>query len=475
MALKHYDKALAAAKALVAGNPVNPAVHQLEGGVHLSLRDRSAARASFEKAVSLQPTFFAAVMSLAQLDIEDGKADSAKQRLLALLAKDPNNANSMVALASLALNQKQPAEATTWLEKANAGNPEAIAPAVQLATHYLRTNQALKALTLTRKMQSANPTDPDLLDLLGQSQLATNDLAGALETYSKLAKIAPKSPAAQMRLGSVHMQMKNPAAATEDVKRALALNPDFMPAKLAMVELAMARGDSEQVLPLARKLQKDGKAPTGFLIEGDLLMAQRKPEQAVRMYEQAFARAKTPQLLVKLAAAMNQAGKEKDAEARLTQWQKENPTDMLVPMYVAESMMGKKQYKAAIERFEALLKLTPQDPSVLNNLAFAYQQENDPRALETAERALKAAPGNPAILDTLGWMLVQRGDVGRGLPMLQQAVAQQPEATDARYHLAFALDKSGDKKAAREQLNKLLSDNKPFPQIEEAKALLKKL
>ena len=101
----------------------------------------------------------------------------------------------MAALAELALHQKHPEEATSWLEKANAENPEAIGPASQLATHYLRTGQQAKALTLVRKLQTANPANPDLLDLLGQAQLANNDLAGALETYSKLVNVVPKSAA----------------------------------------------------------------------------------------------------------------------------------------------------------------------------------------------------------------------------------------------------------------------------------------
>ena len=99
----------------------------------------------------------------------------------------------------------------------------------------------------------------------------------------------------------------------------------------------------------------------------------------------------------------------------------------------------------------------------------------DPRALATAEKALVAAPDSPAIMDTLGWMLVEQGNTARALPILKQAVALAPTAAEFRYHLAVALNKSGDKANARLELNKLLSDNTPFAQIDEAKALLKVL
>jgi thioredoxin-like negative regulator of GroEL len=54
-------------------------------------------------------------------------------------------------------------------------------------------------------------------------------------------------------------------------------------------------------------------------------------------------------------------------------------------------------------------------------------------------------------------------------------VALAPDATEIRYHLAVGLNKAGDKAAARKELDKLLAQNKPFPQIEEARSLLKML
>ncbi len=472
--LKHYDKALAAAKAMVAAQPDNPQVHNLLGGVHLSKGDRAAARAAFDKASSMQGGYYPAVANLAQMDVEDKKPEAAKQRLLAFLDKDKKNATVMAALASLALAQKQPAEATTWLEKANADNPEAIGPASQLATQYLRTNQKQKALTLVRKLQTANPANADLLDLLGQIQIANGDAPGALETYSKLVNVVPKSAAAQARLATVHLRMKNPSAAAEDLKKALQLDPQFIPAKLLQIDLAMAGGHTDEALALARAIEKSNAAsPVGYVLEGSILMAQKKPEQAVKPFEQGFALAKTTEALMKVAEALKAAGKTKEADAKLAQWQRDHPADPIAALYMGESYLVNKQYKSAIGQFEAVLKVAPDNVSVLNNLALAYQQQKDPRALDTAERALKLAPDSAAVMDTVGWMLVQQGNVARGLPLLKKAVALQPASTEQRYHLAFALNQAGDKKLAREELNLLISGNVNFPQKEEAKALLK--
>jgi putative PEP-CTERM system TPR-repeat lipoprotein len=242
MNLKHYDKALVAAQALEKQQPDNPQVYNLKGAVYLVKGDKANARAAFEKAVALQPTFFPAISNLSRLDLQDNKPEAAKQRFEKLLEKDKNNYGAMAALGELALIQKHPDEATSWFEKGSNANPEAVLPAVKLGNHYLHTNQAPKALTLARKFMVANPTNPDLLELQGQAQVATKDPSAALETYSKLVNVLPKSAAAQLRLAGVHMLLKNDAAAADDLKRAVELQPEFLPARMAQIELALRTG-----------------------------------------------------------------------------------------------------------------------------------------------------------------------------------------------------------------------------------------
>jgi putative PEP-CTERM system TPR-repeat lipoprotein len=474
MSLKHYDKALAAAQALEKQRPQDPQVHNLKGAAYLAKGDVANARASFDKALAVQPAYFPAVANLARLDMQDHKSDAAKKRFETLLEKDKKNVQAMLALAEIAAGEGHLDQAGPWLEKAVAEQPDAIDPSLRLAEYYARTKQQQKALTLVGKLQTANPTNPQVIDAMGQLQLVGKDPAAALETYSKLATITPKSPAAHMRLASAHMLMKNEPAAAQDLKRALAADPHYLPARAALAEMAVRKGNPDEALQLVRDAQKlDPKLSTGYMMEGELQMALKKPALALPAFEKAFSLAKSPQLLVKIAELSKAAGK--DPQPRLQQWQAENPNDIVVGSYLAETYLAKKQYKPAAERLEAVLKTAPANPVALNNLAWAYQQLGDPRALATAEKAQAAAPEAPAVLDTLGWMLVEQGNTARGLPILQKAVTLAPAVPEFRYHLAFALNKSGDKKNARLELDKLLSDNKSFPQIDEAKALLKLL
>lgn len=470
------DKAMAALKNMETAQPNNPLTHNLKGAIYLAKKDKISARASFEKALSLQPAYFPAAMNLAQLDLQEKNPASAQKRFEAILEKDKGNLQAMIALAQLAIIQGQGKEVESWLQRANKEHPEALQPITLLVGHYLKTGEKKKALDLAQKMQASHPESPELLDLLAQTYLAGDNKEKALESYERLAAVMPGSALAQYRIAAVHKAMQNERAAYGGLKKALALQPDYLDAQLALADMELRKGNHDEALKIARQIQKQReKSPVGYLLEGDSFMAQTKPGLAVKAYEQGLAISKNSLLMMKLHAALSQSGKVKEAETRILQWLKEHPADTSVRMYLAHSYLGAKKSKAAIEQYQSVLLQEPKNSLALNNLAWLYQHEKDPRALNYAEQAYQVGPNNPSILDTLGWMLVEQGNTTRGLPLLQKATSLAPEAAEIHYHLVLGLVKSGDKAKARKELEQLLATGKTFSRIEEARALLKQL
>jgi putative PEP-CTERM system TPR-repeat lipoprotein len=474
--LKHYDKAMAAVQKLEQAHPGDAEVLNLKGGAYLSKRDVANARSSFEKAIAARSDYFVPVTNLAGLDQKERKFDAAKKLYQDFLAKNKNHVGAMWGMAEIEGEQGNTAKATEWLERASTENPQLPAPAIKLGYHYLAIKENQKALTLLRKFSASHPSSAEMLDALGMAQLANHDNAGAIDSFGKLATLVPKSATVHLRLAAAHMAAENYDAATEDLKRAERAQPNASPARLGMMDIAMRQGKWADALAIIRDMQK--KAPTsplGYVLEGDLFMKQRQPANALPAYEKAYALVKSPEALIKIADALQAAGKQKEAEARLAQWRQVYPADTKVLLYQAQYYSSEKQYKPAAEALRVVLKLRPDDHIALNNLAVVYQQDKDPRALETAERAAKIEPNSPIIMDTLGWLLVEQGDVKRGLSLLQKAAGIVPDAKDIRFHMAIAMQKTGDKAGARKELEKLFADRRPFPQADEAKALLKVL
>lgn len=476
LGLQHVDKAYAAVLALEKAEPDNAAVHDLKGMVYLGKQDAAQAKASFDKALALQPSYFPAAANLAQLDLRAGNPDGASGHLRAFLDKNPANVDAMTALASLAAADNKMADASQWLERASAAEPNALGPAVNLLAQYLRAGHSQKALDLALKLQVSYPDNPDLLDLLGKSQLANGDRANAMETYKKLAVALPRSAHVQMQVAALHMVSTTPMAAETYLKAALAMQADFPAAQLALAELHVRRGWHELALMIASHMQKKHpQAAAGFQLEGDVHMAHDKPARALPAYERALALSKTSELTIKAVNALRAAGRQEEGGQRLARWMRMHPDDVRVQLYKAETLMADKQYKRAAEQLEATLQQQPKNVIALNNLALAYLQSEDPRARQVAQEAYKLAQDHPLIMDTLGWILVEQGDSARGLSMLQQASAKAPQARDIRYHLAMALFKAGHKLAARKELDLLMSGDAKFALAEDARALLLQL
>jgi FimV-like protein len=204
-------------------------------------------------------------------------------------------------------------------------------------------------------------------------------------------------------------------------------------------------------------------------------LQQKKPALALPLYEKAFALSKSPKLMITIHRLLVQAGKEKEADQRLAQWAKDHPDDVMAAMYIAESSIARKQYKAAIPQLLAILKRTPDNAAALNNLAWTYQQEKDPKALETAEQAYRLAGESAPVMDTLGAILTERGDTKRSVALLQKASSLAPNDLDVRLHLAQALAKSGDKVNARKEVQQVVDKGNGYPRLAEAEELLKQL
>ena len=144
-------------------------------------------------------------------------------------------------------------------------------------------------------------------------------------------------------------------------------------------------------------------------------------------------------------------------------WQKEQPRDYGFQMHLGEAALARNDLQGASQRFRDLLVAMPENPVLLNNLAWTAGRLKAPDAISLAEKANQVAPNQPAFMDTLGMLLLEKGDVARANELLAKAVELAPQAHAIRLNQARALIKAGKKREARLVLEELAALGDKFP------------
>jgi putative PEP-CTERM system TPR-repeat lipoprotein len=458
------DEALAAVGALEKKQPSNPLVYNLKGLVYVVKRDLVNARASFEHALQVQSDYLPAVASLAQIDRMEQKPDVARKRFQAILDKEPKNEQALLGYAELVASLGgDPAEIESLIKRAVTASPQSFAPRLALINFYLRKGDAKQAQLAAQEANAAQPNDARTLEMLGQIQLASGETTLAIGTFNKLVAARPGSPDALMRLGRALAVAKDYDRAIERMREALKINPDLFEASREIAAIYVMSGHPDQAAQEVKTLQRlRPDDPRVYVLEGDLLAAQKKLAESEIAYKAAQKR--TPDdgaVAAKLHAVVAANGKAAQADAAADKWLREHPKDLVLRNYLAERATRSQDYKTAARYYQAMVAQQPDNVAYLNNFAWVAGESGDPKALSYAERAATLAPDNPAVLDTFGTLLIKKGDLTAGLEKLRRAAKLAPSQGDIRLHLAKALIQTGDKEGARKELDVLARAGTP--------------
>ena len=470
------DAALRAVNKLIEKDPKNPIAHNLMGAVHEVNKDYAGARASYRHVLELDPKSRAAMLNLARLDFVGKNSASAKQQLEAILKIYPDDAMALMGLARLASDQGNGKQGIAYLQQAIQKNPNSLQPRLVLGNYNLRTGKLDKALALAREARTLAPENPASLLLLGRAQLSKGRTREAIATLSQLVQLAPKAALGHFYLAMAQRRAGDTGAARDSLNKARQLEPKNALVLAALGELENVTGNTEAAGKIAGQLAAQlPDAPVSEVLRGDILSRQGQYAKAIPHYQKAFDRGQNSALLAKLFSAHRQAGHIAKARSLLSGWLDSHPDDLGARVLLASADQQDGRQDRAIANYEAIIKRVPGHVIALNNLAWLYYQHQDKRALEYARRAYEGLPDRAEIIDTYGWMLVEDGQVERGLRLLDQAVAGAPDNGDIAYHRAAALNRAGDLGRARAELEQLLSKNKEFTERESAQALLEKL
>lgn len=474
---RNFKSSLTSAQKFVTAYPKLPLSYNMLGAAWLGNNNSAEAEKNFKIALQLKPDYHEARRNLANLYRVTGKYADAKRELQTVLTTDRSNVRTMLALAQVASSQNKTEETIEWLRRAVEVNPKSLPPRLALANAYLRLGDRQKALAEASALDRDFPNNPAAVETLGKTQAAVQQFGPAIGTFSRLTTLLPNSVQAMQLLARAQWSNKEYDGARRSYQRALSINGvGKNVVYLDLLNLEAERGNFDQAVAYANELRKI--SPDKSLADttiGDLYMGAKQWPKAISAYEAAKAQSFTPKVAVNLSRAYQNAGQNAKAISVLQEWLKVKPKDITVRMAVANLHIAAGNYAAAVGEYNSIIAQGNSSPAVLNNLAWALDKMNDPKALPTAERAYKAAPDQPDIADTYGWIMLRRQDKAKGLQILQAAAGKRPNDPNMQYHLAFALKANGRSAEASRLLDTTLAKFKTFDMVNESRALLSQI
>ncbi len=403
----------------------------------------------------------------ALLAYQEDNFELAEQLLLKLFNRSPGNMPSMQLYGMVSYSLENYEKAAYYLRKYVSANPDNLTAQKQLSLAYIKLGQFDAAGTTLSASTDEEIEDTELLALAIVNAFSSGDNRTGILLLERAAKAAPDNLPLRRELARAYLFSGKTDRAIQIYEEIIAQGgPDSETEAmlvLAQARLAQRDGNTEKVLELAKQMQQSQPDyAMGYELEGIALMSQKSYTQASRSFKMAWDRTPSSNLAIKLSESLRLSGQQASATQPLTDWLSKHPQDTRVRQFLGAAWMELGKTDKAIETYEQVIRDEPDNVVALNNLAWLYGLDRNPRALVLAESALQEAPDNPGIQDTCGWLQVQNGNFEEGRQLLEKALRQLPDSPEIRYHYAVALYQTGERDKALGMLKDLLADDSEF-------------
>ena len=447
----------------------------LSGMIEVRRRDLDAARITFAETLRRFPASLPAKLDYAKVLLQQGRRVDAMALMAEVLARDPGNVPTLNVYVPLLLQNQQVGQLATVLAAAHAASPKQAGFTAALADALVMSGNAPKAVDVLRSVREAGPLPPALLAAQARALAVAGQSEDAKASFREILRLAPEDVVDRTAYIDLLLRTKDFDEARFELQAGLKQDPHSFRYLSTLVELEAQVKGIDAALQLADALRADpSHMPFASLLKGDALMRARRYNAAVRIFLDEYAADGAVPPLLRATAAYVAAGQEAEATKLLQGWLAKQPNTPIVLQDLAKLDLRAGRLDQAQAHLEALLAMTPDDATALNNLAYTYGLRGDKRARAMAQRAF-LLDGGTYSADVLGWIMVQEGDAGAALPLLKQAVAQNPRNPGVAFHYAAALNATGQPQEAGPVLKALLSPGEPFTDRAAAEKLLASL
>lgn len=394
-------------------------------------------------------------------------------KLMALPGGDPHEARRVLTtfLDTEDLPREQRAEALVLRARVQTDNKKALGDfekAIELEPEnanyrllravFLRSQKKLEdALAEVERVIAQSPEDTNALILQGEVLRDLGQVDSALKSFDQATKLSPKTPSPYQSRGEIFRDKGEYEKAAEEFSKVLELQPGQVLTLIHRAEAYLRSNRLDEALADIEVVLERQPLVAAHRIRAEILANMDRIKEAI-VEMQRISTARPDQIDLKMQLALyfqvdKQPQKAIEVYSEVLS-RESNSIEAFRGRGDAYLSIGK--HAAAIGDFEQALKLQPDDPALLNNLAWVLatspeeKVRNGKRAVTLATKACELTDyDKPHILSTLAAAFAESGDFQTAIEWSQKAVdLKDPEQGE---QLAKELDSYRDGQPWRER------------------------
>ena len=383
----------------------------------------------YQQLVQALPGNSGMVLNLALAQHMAGHEKEAIPNFEAVLKAQPNLVPALLSLGAARLTLSQPEQAIAPLQKAVAAEPSNLDARGMLATALSGAGRLEQAAEQYRKLAETSPDDSRAWYGLGTTYEAV-----ARDAFERLRKLNPQSPFVAALVADTRVQRRQYRAAFQLYQNTLKELPRLHGIHGAMAEAYRKTGHSdwaaledakERALPPAECAAHPAECQ--FVAGHDLEAL--NPRQA---------KAPSPEDLYWRAKAANELALQ--AFFRLGQL----PPSVELHQLQAELARNQNQHMVSVKEWRAALEMGPGNPRLEQELAVSLFLAKDYKAaMDAANRLLKINPQSAELNFLLGDSLLRLEEPEKSVPYLKAALSADAKMQAAHASLGLALARLG--------------------------------
>lgn len=324
--------------------------------------------------------------------------------------------------------------------------------------YYARLGQSSRAAQIFQDFRDAKPETALVGPALDQLESETpppaevrNARGGMAEALFNIASLLAQERADLLALAHIHL--------------ALRLRPDFPVAQILMGEILQGQDRGEKAIVAYKSIPND--SPFYWLARlriAEELERLKRTDAAISLLKLlAEERQERYEPLFQLGNLLRADERFPEAaeayDRALERIDKPQPYHWMLFYFRGISLERSKQWERAEADLLAALELEPEQPHVMNYLAYSWveQKVHLERAKEMLHRAVELRPTDGFIVDSLGWVFYRLGDYSEAVTYLERAVELRPQDPVINDHLGDAYWKVGRYTESRFQWRRALS------------------